>query len=286
MAAATAPASRSSGLERADLGMPAHDRRLQVVDHLRRPRRPGHRQHLRLARLPPSRRAVLVVPGVRLGRRDAVRRVDDDDPVASADRRAGRSLRPGRGPSAVPPDRKYGTSAPIPPATSRTTDSGTSPQTRASASSVAAASALPPPRPACRGIAFLIEIDRSDGAPGRPVAVQSAAAARQTRFESSSGTPGVRHLQRERPGPGDAEERVVQRHRLEDGPELVVSIGARTEHAQIEVDLRVRPDAHAGALERCRLNGQGDPPLAAARASSASRPPARRRERRPRRAAR
>ena len=45
----------------------------------------------------------------------------------------------------------------------------------------------------------------SAGDPARPIAVQSAEAARHTRFDSSSGTPDVRHLSAKGPG------RVTQR---------------------------------------------------------------------------
>src|SRR5262249_43067114 len=68
-------------LERADLLVPPQDRRLQIIDHLGRARRPGDRQELEFAGLAQPRGPILVVPGVGLRRGDAERRTNDHHEV-------------------------------------------------------------------------------------------------------------------------------------------------------------------------------------------------------------
>ena len=40
-------------------------------------------------------------------------------------------------------------------------------------------------------------------------------------------------------------QRIVQRDRLEDRPQLVIPVDARAQHAQRQINFRERPDAHA-----------------------------------------
>src|SRR5688500_11819448 len=77
------PRFAQGGLDGTDLRVAADDRRLEIVDHLCGTARPRDRQDLQLAaRLPHPGGAILVVPGIRLDRRHAKRRPDQDDPVA------------------------------------------------------------------------------------------------------------------------------------------------------------------------------------------------------------
>ena len=80
-----------------------------------------------------------------------------------------------------------------PPRRSAAADGRGTRQVRASASSVAAASALPPPSPASIGMRFSSLTITSRTGPVRRSACQSAWAARQIRFVPSSGTPAVAH---------------------------------------------------------------------------------------------
>ena len=184
----------------------------------------------------------------------------------------------------MPPDRKNGTSAPMPAAdvaqqptaARRPTDARERQQRRRRVGAAAAEPRLQRESLSRSGSTVSRRLARAaERRPQRrgrpPDEVRRRRAARRACGTSARTAPAA----------AMQSERVVQRDRLEDGPQLVIAVGARAEHAQIEVDLRVRPDAHAGALDSgCRaLAGQADPPLAAARASSAWRPPARRRER-------
>ena len=87
------------------------DRRLEVVDHLRRTRGPGPGHVLRLARAHASERALFGVPA-------KASRVDTPKPgnISTTQWRgrsaSGYTSSPRPSPSAVPPDRKNGTSAP------------------------------------------------------------------------------------------------------------------------------------------------------------------------------
>ena len=199
IAAATAPASCSCGLQRADLRVTPDDRRLEVVDHLRRAARPGHRQQLELARLPQPGRAVLVVPGVRLGGRHAERRPDDRRSSAAADRRADRSPRRARARARCRRTGRTGRRRRSSRRLRASSVSGAPPHRRASARAR-------PPRPRCRRRARPPRESScrsstivSRTSPARPSAVHSAAAAFQTRLLASSGTPARAALQRERP---------------------------------------------------------------------------------------
>ena len=112
---------------------------------------------------------------------------------------------------------------------------------RPSARSAAAASLLPPPRPACIGIRFARWTATSRGAPRRRAAVQTARPRATTRLRPSVGHAGI-VAGRCGTGRGRARERqrVVQRDRLKDRPQLVIAVRPHAEHAQIEVDLRER----------------------------------------------
>ena len=95
--------------------------------------------------------------------------------------------------------RKKGTSAPSPRrrAPARRTPWQTDPRHRAARRSAAAASALPPPRPAATGMSFSSR-KRSAGR-GPPTARRSAATARSTRLPSTP-APSGRRSPRARPG--------------------------------------------------------------------------------------
>ena len=79
----------------------------------------------------------------------------------------------------------------------------------------------------------------STAVPARPSAVHNAAAALQTRFGLSSGTPASGTSAQTGPGDSTHTQRVVQLDRLEDRAQLVVPVRPGTQHAQVEVDLRV-----------------------------------------------
>ncbi len=67
----------------------------------------------------------------------------------------------------------------------------------------------------------------------------SASAARQIRFDWSSGTPATLHSIAN--GPSRGMQRIVScsEMRLEDGAQLVKAVGPHPEHAKIEIDLGV-----------------------------------------------
>ncbi len=88
----------------------------------------------------------------------------------------------------------------------------------------------------------------SESVPGRPMAVHNAAAAFQTRFDSSSGTPDVRHFNANGPGPRRAQQRVVQIDRLKDRAQLVITVRPGAKDAQIEIHLGVSARVAPGAV--------------------------------------
>ena len=106
----------------------------------------------------------------------------------------------------------------------------------------------------------------SESVPGRPIAVHNAAAARQTRFDSSSGTPDVRHFSANGPGPRRAQQRVVQRDRLKDRAQLVIAVRPGAKHTQIEIDLGVRARPHRMPFEGGAPSRQAGLPVEAPRA--------------------
>ena len=85
---------------------------------------------------------------------------------------------------------------------------------RRARSSAAAASLLPPPRPACSGIRLSRWTRTPRGAPRRPPARHTRSAARQTRLVRSTGTPDRLQSNLERPAAWREGQRIVQRQRL------------------------------------------------------------------------
>ena len=93
-----------------------------------------------------------------------------------------------------------------------------------------------------------------DGEPARrPTASRgsphpSRRASHEVRFVCGARRIVAREL--ERPAHRTNRQRVVERDRLKDRPQLVVAVGARAKHAQRSVNFRERPDAHVGAPSR------------------------------------
>jgi hypothetical protein len=103
-------------------------------------------------------------------------------------------------PRAVPPDRKNGTSDPIVAATSVSCAGRSgSFHRRTSPIRVAAASELPPPRPACSGMRLVNRTMTLVGGPVRRIDRHSASAARQHEVGSVDGHAGDVALEGERP---------------------------------------------------------------------------------------
>ena len=196
--AVSAPCPMEIGLRPPDLGMPPGDRRLEVV-----PNRPGRQRPVRAERAGAGAR-----PSTCPRRTSGTRpRWTPRSPAAPARGPFGgrsasgarRSPRPR--PMAVPPSRKNGTSEPTSAAISaRASGPSAPPQSRASKQMAAAASALPPPRPASAGTCFSSRSAAPSGTPGRPSRRQSAPAARQARLRASRGTPGASHASANGPG--------------------------------------------------------------------------------------
>ena len=156
-------------------------------------------------------------------------------------------------PSAVPPTRKYGTSAPSrAPIRVSVARSRSSFHSLFSASSVMAASALPPPSPASLGMRLRRSIEMPCGAVVLPVddAVQ------QRRGLPHQVAPIGRDVflvadDLERPAPPRHRDLVEQRQALKDGAQIVIAVGTRAENPQVEVDLGKRRQAdrrHHGFL--------------------------------------
>ena len=178
-------------------------------------------------------------------------------------RRAGRSAATARSPrptpKAVPPFReKRHVGAERRPRSAR---SRAAPiltrQSVGSARSAAAASLLPPPRPACSGIRFSMRTRTPAGSPRRPAARHSSSAARQTRFVRSTGHAGSSAVESRTARATRERQRVVQRKRLKRRAELVIAVGAHAEHAQRQVDLRERPDTSADSAHGIALLALG-----------------------------
>jgi hypothetical protein len=143
---------------------------------------------------------------------------------------SGNSTSPRPKPSTVPPSKKYGTSAPSDGAIARTRATSTR-HSRPSARRAAAASLL--------------------GQTNRQIARSAAAAGGLPQVRGGApdqvGVVGraARIVAREPKTPANAAdcERVVQRDRLKDGPQLVKAIGSQAEHVQRSVDFRERANA-------------------------------------------
>ena len=221
--------------------MAAHDRRLEVVDHLCRASRPWNRQDLQLARLLQPGRPVVVVPRVGLRGRHAERRTDDDNPVRrQIDERINflAAPEPERG-AAREKERDIGADRRADLAEER--DRRAAPR-RAGPRSAAAASALPPPSPACIGIALSIVITTSRWLAGRARAPSTAPPPPATPdCSSSSGTPGLRHLSVN--GPGIAAHAACRGARSSGTPCAARDIRrADAKHTEVEIHFRVRAD--------------------------------------------
>ena len=238
-----------------DRRVPPHHRRLQVVAQPGRPGRPrcaAPRHAGRRRRGGPSRSNQRV--GV--GRGDAERRHAPRRPTTVGGSASGEMSSPRPIPSAVPPARKNGTSAPSRAAShARSTRSSFSPHSRVSATSVAAASALPPPRPACDGMRLTSRTRIPAGAFRRGTATcpsriggapdQVAVAGGNRRVGALDHEPAARR----REGQG-----VVQAQRLQHGAHVVIAVGEQADDAQVEVDLGVRAHGERGRRHQ-RVSG-------------------------------
>ena len=154
---------------------------------------------------------------------------DQHDRHRAARSASGKRRSPRPRPSAVPPLRKNGTSAPSAAAIApsarlgpHTPQHGERAKRRGRIAAAAAEARLHGnPLPDARHA-------RRRASPRRPAACHNACAARHTRFVSSVRTRGI--IARESGtvrGRACRRERVVQRDRLEDGPQLVVAVGSR-----------------------------------------------------------
>ena len=213
-----------------DRRVPPSHRRLEIVTSDRAARRASRRRLCGGRRDCPARRRgpVLVEPAVRVGGRHAERRLDDDDAesrdVVDADRARRRGRRRARCRLQERTARRRRASR---RAASSVAARTAAPRSVFRPTSAAAASALPPPRPAATGISLSSRTCTSRGSPACPAASPERVAARHTRFVRSAAQPGARVCKRERAAPRGERQRVGQGDRLQQRPDVVIAVGRR-----------------------------------------------------------
>ena len=200
--------------------MPRGDRRLEIVDQLARAT---------------ARASFGAAPTVRCdasNQRERVLRADAESRQRPATTQcgggssSGNSRSPRSRPSTVPPSRKYGTSAPSVGATARRpSPSSDAPQPRR-------ARAAPPPHRCCRrpappasGSASQIDRDVARRAAAARRAPQPRGGARDRGSSRPIGQRRIVARQPKRPAARADRQRVVQRDRLKDRPQLMVPVG-------------------------------------------------------------